>query len=585
MSNQEKADKGELSFGVELEFLFYFKNPQLDDSQDPGCLVVDEEEELELPPALVLPKAIVYPEYGEYEREDEEEGEEDREGAGENTPRAWATGLIKQAILSVPGAKLERTSTVVDQPHRDMYVMTEPGATYGGWSVKRDGSVHDDYFKVSGYSYRAFEVTSPALWDRPESHRHVQLVVQELINRFRLRVNLSTGLHCHVGAGIEPVGEEAEEETGTQPNGDTKQKQSSFRLAKHSLGVFKRAAALMWAADGFMAQAFPPERGLSEFAPPIGLCSRLAHGVQLHHYHDASQTLHTHEEALPSHPPPTPLDKLTPLPKSQQSSSLLPSTHTPRLHPDHFLPALRRNSIPPAAQARFDLLGPVKTTAVPDIAQLAGVSVRAGVAHILACRNRAEVASLFGAPSDTPYYERANYNLQAYRMDGVADARKPAATVEFREAPGSLDPVFARDAGEERFWGVVGRLAEAEEAAVEEEALREEEAVEWEDEEGEGEEGGGVYGALVGRRQAKSALRYDVISLLMDMGLFAEALFLERKLCSDPLQFWYPCRLADAPHWFEDDVSPEPELPGPDDPRWVLPCNYERWLLGERVEC
>jgi hypothetical protein len=52
-----------------------------------------------------------------------------------------------------------------------------------------------------------------------------------------------------------------------------------------------------------------------------------------------------------------------------------------------------------------------------------------------------------------------------------------------------------------------------------------------------------------------------MISLLFDMGLFAEALFLERALRgADPLRFWYPNRLAE-PFVFEELEYPEPTLP------------------------
>ncbi|KAH6847449.1 hypothetical protein B0I37DRAFT_405420 [Chaetomium sp. MPI-CAGE-AT-0009] len=518
MSDQEKTNKDELSFGIELEFLFYYKDPQLDDARDARGVVVDEEEELELPPALVLPNDVFDDPFEDDDSEDEEEADDRKDGesrVSKNTPRRWAADLIRQAILSVPGAKLERTDTVVDQPHRDMYVVTVPGAAYGGWSVKRDGSVHDDYFRVRGYSYRAFEVASPALWDRPESHRHVHQVVQELINRFRLRVNLSTGLHCHVGAGIEPVGEEEEE--GAQERGDTEQR-GRFRLAKHPLGVLKRAAALMWAADGFMAQAFPPERGLSNFAPPIGLCSRLAHGIQLTHYDDPE---HPHEQPLPPPPPNIP-PQPSPPPTSRAST--------------------QTTSSPPSA--------PTQSTPPPKPASTRSVQSRPA---------RAEVAALFESPAAEPYYDRPNYNLQAYRAAGWADRTKPAATVEFREAPGSLDPAWVGT------WVRVGGGAGGGGGGGG----------------GGGAEGGGV-SAVEEAHEEQHQPRYDVISLLMDMGLFAEALFLERKLCSDPLQFWYPCRLAEAPRWFEDDDLPEPRLPPgfglqlpepktppPDDPRWV----------------
>lgn len=640
MFNHEEVNPGELSFGIELEFLFYFKDPRLDgDWQDPEAFVVDEEEELALPPPVVLPDDIDYIEdmYDHWDPDDEsgEGGDEDAGpyGAPTKTPRSWTTGLIEEAILSVPGARLERSRTPLRPPHRDMYVVTEPRTTYSGWTVKRDGSVYDDSVSVRGYRCLDFEIASPALWDRPQSHRHVLLVVQELINRFRLRVNLSTGFHCHVGAGVEAVGDEllggqkgealaggaraggGADLEGTQAEEGVQEQQRMgggllrVRMAKHPLGVFKRAAALMWAADGFLAQAFPPERGLSDYAPPIGLCSRLAHGVQIRYYHDAEHRLCAREQPLPDPPPPTPPPDISPLPRSSLPSSRLPRLlsgrhgHSSTAAPTRtkFLSILRTNTVPPDAQARYDFINPHRTRVHKNPGRLArGVGVRAGVAHLMACRNRAEVASLFEPPTDAPFYARTNYNLQSYRVDGVADTSKPAATVEFREAPGSLEPEwivtwlrvclgffrFARDASGERWWAVVERLAEAEERAkavaeegggfVEEEGVvgrenvfmvvgdKEEEEFVMVEEEGEEEEDDSVDGdPRNNHHRGKSAQGYDVISLLTDMGLFAEALFLERKLCcNDPLQFWYPCRLAEvSPHQFEDDVLPEPTVP------------------------
>ncbi|EAQ92799.1 predicted protein [Chaetomium globosum CBS 148.51] len=265
-----EVSDGELSFGVELEFLFYYRDSRLDDWQDPEALVVDDEEERALPPALVLPDDVDYIEdtYDGWTPDDENEerrgAEGSQEGEGEGghvgepkkTPRSWAAGLIEHAILSVPGAKLERSRT--------------PG--------------------------------------RAITPQHA------LIDRFRLRVNLTTGLHCHVGAGIEPAEDfnsrhseapegGAQTEEAQAEGGGVQPKSVAVRMARHPLGVFKRAAALMWAADGFMAQVFPPERSLSEYAPPISFCSRLAHGIQLRYYHDSQHNLQTHERPLPPRPP------------------------------------------------------------------------------------------------------------------------------------------------------------------------------------------------------------------------------------------------------------------------------------------
>lgn len=106
----------------------------------------------------------------------------------------------------------------------------------------------------------------------------------------------------------------------------------------------------------------------------------------------------------------------------------------------------------------------------------------------------------------------------------------PSATVECREAAGSVSADwvvvwssvclgifrFARDAEDGRFWAVIARLAEAEAAALSEDP----------------------------EQQQKQ--QYDMISLLFDMGLFAEGLFLERKLRADPMSFWFPSRLVEG---------------------------------------
>ncbi|KAK3310628.1 uncharacterized protein B0T15DRAFT_518972 [Chaetomium strumarium] len=190
------------------------------------------------------------------------------------------------------------------------------------------------------------------------------------------------------------------------------------------------------------------------------------------------------------------------------------------------------------------------------------------------CQNRGEVANLLQPPrsissSGRVIYNRANYNFTHYlprqgpgRRRGVRWEEEQwgvsKSTIEFREAAGTMDPLwvgvwasvclgifrFARDAENGRFWAVIERLAKAE---AEEERT-----------------------GVVGKG------RYDLVSLLFDWGLFAEGLYLEKKLKkvdddeegSEAGRFWFPCRVLDpnangGPTGYSDfvlvETSPTPE--------------------------
>ncbi|KAL2136292.1 hypothetical protein VTI74DRAFT_4527 [Chaetomium olivicolor] len=508
---------GELSFGIELEFMFYFKVPTLQQKgHHLNQLQISPEEEKCLPPALTLPGGLVHdPDseicYGEIP---------------ENTSRAWAKGLIEEAILSIPGAKLEDQPMPAGTPekYRSMYITSDPTDDHSGWTVKNDSSVRDSMIDIYGYAGASFEITSPALWDRPESHRHVYEVVRELTMRFRLRLNLRTGFHCHVGAGLELGPREHTPNLTTHPDDDDAQNHSETEIPgkKHSLSVLKRAAVLMWAADGFLCHAHPPERSLNVYAPPLRLCSRLAHGKEIRYFGDNGEATIAEETPLPTGIPPFRF------PPNLLRERDLPSYSFPRLSPRLF-PAVRPREPNPQARHRFDHLSDMMA-----ITYTGGpppqTTVAHGLRHILCCRNRAQLAQLLAPPNDQSFYNRLNYNLRNYLPPRFRAARDTGTyTVEFREATGSLAPEwvsawtsiclgvfrFARDASEARFWAVVKQLADAEEDAVAE----------------------AEKGRVRGTTPAQS---YDMISLLFDMGLFAEGLYLEKKLRGNAVRFWYP---------------------------------------------
>ncbi|KAK4235003.1 hypothetical protein C8A03DRAFT_46779 [Achaetomium macrosporum] len=563
-------DGDELSFGIELEFLFIYKelgqykyywSPEF--KEDKGTHGDGEKEAatatfpMRIIIIIALPVTALSSTYAR--------------------TADWAEEEIKKAILSVPGAKIEHQPTPEGTPDhlRSMYVVTDHADLFSGWTIKQDGSVREDMKFPPGYGCLAFELTSPTLWDRPESHQHVFLVIQELANRFCLRVNQSTGFHCHVGAGEKLRDGETPDKNTPVPSvtsnnswtsagwgtGGTSRGEARVEVRRHSLGVLKRAAALMWAADGFLCHAHPPERASNTYCPPIRYTSRLAHGVELRYIRDgpiARQREHPLDDSTPFNTTTTPI-----LPPQQ--NQYLPAQRPPLTI--QALAGLQRRDMPNPNPNPHNNNNQTDTWAAANIKNK---TVASGVRHIMSCKNRAEIASLFHPPSNTAFYERANYNFTHYRAREAGHhwAGEDKVTIEFREAAGTMNPLwvcawasvclgifrFARDAEDEKFWGVIERLARAEEEERE-----------------TGRVGGG---------------RYDVVSLLFDLGLFAEGLYLERKLrVEDPVRFWYPCRLPGP-----DEVvgggdggarTPRPRSPAPAgdaiDPREAGWSGVEAW--------
>ncbi|KAJ4296074.1 hypothetical protein N0V88_004776 [Collariella sp. IMI 366227] len=412
---------GELSFGIELEFMFYFKDPKRSRPCSDKQRNIDLAEEKCLAPALTLPDDIVHNAEDEMWAIDEPK---------ESSSRAWAKGLIEEAILSIPGAKLEGKPRPKGTPAKycSMYITADETDNHSGWTVKKDTSVSDS-IDIYGYTGLNFEVTTPALWDRPESHRHVYEVVRELTRRFRLRVNLRTGFHCHVGAGLELDHGEHTPNITANHNYRTQDSEAELRGQKHSLGVLKRAAALMWAADGFLCHAHPPERAINHYAPPLRLYSRLAHGKEICYFHDPT-TKTTSIEEVP-YPPPPPFTP--PVPALPLTSSHLTPSPPPPYAPLPLLPPphLGRASNPPLRATLMHNLHALQTPPQPT-------SISVGITHIMRCRNRAQLAQLFAPPKHEALYPRLAYNFRHYLPAVFASRRNTGShTVEFREATGS----------------------------------------------------------------------------------------------------------------------------------------------------
>ncbi|KAL2259146.1 hypothetical protein VTK26DRAFT_7274 [Humicola hyalothermophila] len=213
----------------------------------------------------------------------------------------------------------------------------------------------------------------------------------------------------------------------------------------------------------------------------------------------------------------------------------MPSETVPRGKEGGYFPVRRLEKLDEEAWQRYEVMPNYETVRKQGVSvEVVNGTVARGVARLMRCKSRLEVARLFELPvKDLALADpRCNYNFKSYRefnTKGYWPLLK--RTVEFREAAGSLDPDwvatwaricvgifrFSRSASDARFMAVIDRLEKAESEAM-----------------------------------LGTPHRYDLISFLADLGLVAESLFLEKKLRDDPVRgFWYPNLLEEKEGWDE----------------------------------
>jgi hypothetical protein len=493
-----------LSFGVELEFLFYFRTDQKqklrvrDDRASVPWTFMDARfvEKEGFLPAPMLPQNIKLDSIPLEEISQEERAKH---------AQGWAENLIAEAISTVPGARVEGYRFGPDgQRWSPMYVFSDIRQPGGCWEVKDDGSVRETEVRVDGYSYVGIEVTSPALWDIPESYQHIHNVVQMLTSQFYLRVNPRCGFHVHVGNGRE-IGK-----SNPRP---------------HSLQTLRTAAALTWAADGVLSTLHPPERGINQYSMPTRFLSRLANGLMA-----------VVKGAFPQ-------EIIIGAAKTSNLTHTIdrtPSDSFPRSG-DRFYPAIRMDPVDRAHTQRYQMLALGRRLAArPSRSDLINKTVLSGMDFFRTCPDAETLAATmyqarrFGA-SENGWQIRLNYNFNKYFEVGTIPEEldfEPedvaSRTVEFREAAGSLSADwivtwsricvglfrFANNATLNQVQDVIGKLALAEEVELK-------------------------------SREEPKKREYDVISFLTDIGLFSEALFVEKMLGDEGgCRVWYPNFLA-----------------------------------------
>ncbi|KAK4192809.1 hypothetical protein QBC35DRAFT_549726 [Podospora australis] len=507
----DPSRRNQLSFGLELEFTFIFRYTSPEDAAPPenpyeGPTREYEASHLEadlLPDVMTSPVRfqsdglyhIRYP---------------GAHGLGD-AHRLWAIRMINRVIASVPGARLAGGRT--NSPGRPGVVRSDFGAdamhmNESGWNVTRDGTISHRHPLPAGYGHQNFELKSPALWDIPEAHQHVRDVLNALSSIVLWRVGPDAGFHVHVGSGPRYF----------------------------EFHTFQRAAAILWAADGFLCHAHPVERNYNEWSPPISRSSRLATGLNTRYTHwPRNSAMHSRDnwdqqeevreesfslENYRRQPDPFP---------AAPADLASPNNHL-RRYKDRVWPALRPQ--PSEAESR-EIFDAQRAAGGDNLSRHAGMpsegvmgvlaeidmTVEKGLRWIMQANSIGRIAGLLTHSNGAT---RHNYNLNSYVRDyrrGRNGRAGKLPTVEFREATSSMDPDwarhwpnicvgifrFARFASDESFWNLLHNLNEADKAA-----------------------------------RAGRPHRYDMISMLLDMGLYESALYLEETLATRALRFWYP---------------------------------------------
>ncbi|KAI0104490.1 putative amidoligase enzyme-domain-containing protein [Daldinia grandis] len=467
------------TFGVELEFIIVWI---WDDEADP-----DLGQASKLPPILKLPKEL------------------------------RVRGSSK---LSLDAIVYDRIYDVLVEhglpTHRTAIHQSQGG--FRVWRVKLDTSINlERDIKWSG-----IEMTSPAESALPTAFSAIRYAVNLIKSRYRTTVNSSCGFHVHVGDGKEHM----------------------------PLEHVKRVASLFWAADPIIALLHPPTRRANFYSQSIRDRSPLAHGskiadvvLETDHQEDRNCELYLgrgmrhgehpiswriqyqreeHMEAFEETRKPDcfqpffckntrglPVGILTsvetePAPRLHRSETqtriekFIEKTNNPEvkhfskpyspIHKRHTQRFIGPKPLPDTKYKLVELDKRAKTD----------IGVFAGVSEIFACNSSCVILFLLETG------ERSNYNLFRYKCYGLMDHRPTPPTIEFREATGTLSAQWAE------VWAriCVGLTNFAIHAPADD-----------------------YLSVLYNlERAASDRAAYDVVDLLDETGLYAEAVFAEQRL-------------------------------------------------------
>ncbi|KAI2464719.1 putative amidoligase enzyme-domain-containing protein [Annulohypoxylon bovei var. microspora] len=395
------------------------------------------------------------------------------------------------------------------------------GQEYNKWGIKRDNTIR---VRENGYKCYGVEIVSPVERASPEAFQLISYALNVLKSKYRITVNPTCGFHVHVGDGPERM----------------------------PLEHVKRVAGLLWAADPLLACIHPPHRRISHFSQSIRERSNLARGRKARQkrrhdsnmaccirylgggvrygespiswrekYHEEHHIAAFEETREPGHFEPFFMKDPNENIRVEDNEALAPSSNG-SFYDDNLGVDIRVEKYmvrkgskdvtptPPYVSKRnrktprfaYPVYDPEKIdkNAVAGLEEKAAgdIGVFAGVREIFSSRSSCVIEWLLGAG------ERPNYNLNVYACWNLEDRGTRPGTIEFREAAGTIDGRWAET------WAriCVGLTDFAIHAPV-----------------------SNYLSVLYNiHRAASEGAPYDVLDLLDEVGLSAEAELVEERL-------------------------------------------------------
>ncbi|KAI1426605.1 putative amidoligase enzyme-domain-containing protein [Xylaria sp. FL1777] len=196
------------TFGVEVEFVIATLRT---DAVDPDADVEG------LPPVLRVPNTF--------------------DGGGDIYLHEYTVGKVRELLQECFGSELVVNPKSVMDHYRD-------------WGVGQDESVHAK--NIRPYIFVSVEVSSPVQFSSPKGFDAISLAISTITSKFRCLVNFSCGLHVHVGLGAERL----------------------------SLEQIRRIGSLSYAAESLLFTLHDPIRRVTQYCRPLQDYSRLADNLE-----------------------------------------------------------------------------------------------------------------------------------------------------------------------------------------------------------------------------------------------------------------------------------------------------------------
>lgn len=346
------------TFGVELEFVIAYR---MEDTRIPGG------SENTLGKAIVIPPGI--PEYSAFH-------------------------YVFEAVQTMLANALPANSNT--RADLFSYAVLDNHAKYQLWQARNDYSIDalpngtQIRGEFGGATWLGIEVTSPALYNRPESFAEVRRAIELLHENYWVMVSPAVcGMHVHVGMGADHI----------------------------SLRRLRRLGALLFASDRLLAQLHPQHRLTDMYCLGISLVSQVAQGQ-------------TNQEALETlRPTQRPVVEASPGLRTAIAANPGRDLFVPNFERKIRYGALTGYNYKPG--------NPFTIESLPG-AHFNPPRPMAGAVREILSVTRPEALATLLEGYEMPH-QRLNYNFANYNDQRYPDNPSAKRTIEFRQAAGTLN--------------------------------------------------------------------------------------------------------------------------------------------------